>query len=168
MLHPAIEAVMGDVIHGSGLVARGFIGAGEVVSQVEPTATTMRIADLLALTPDEQERLLHHAYQCSEDLLMFEGEPEHLMNHSCDPNVWWLDDQTMVARRDIQPGEEVTYDYAMTEVHVPLDMVCGCGSPMCRGRVTNRDHLDPAWQARYGHHLPGHTLRAMRVVSDES
>ena len=35
------------------------------------------------------------------------------MNHSCDPNVWMQDEVTLVARRDIQLGEELTADYAM-------------------------------------------------------
>lgn len=36
-------------------------------------------------------------------------------NHSCDPNMWLADDgATLVARRDIHAGEELTSDYAMS------------------------------------------------------
>jgi hypothetical protein len=67
----------------------------------------------------------------------------------------------MVAGRDILPGEEITYDYAMTEVAIPFEMACRCGAPGCRGVVSNLDHRDPAWQAKYGDGLPRHTLKAI-------
>ncbi len=67
----------------------------------------------------------------------------------------------MIARRDIKPGEEITYDYATTEITLPFEMACGCGSPHCRGVVTNLDYRDPAWQAAYGLHLPDYTLRCL-------
>ena len=39
------------------------------------------------------------------------------MNHSCDPTCWFTDEdpEVMVACRDIQEGEEITYDYATSE-----------------------------------------------------
>ena len=41
-------------------------------------------------------------------------KPTFFQNHSCDPTTWWVDDITLVARRDILPGEEITYDYGTT------------------------------------------------------
>lgn len=41
-------------------------------------------------------------------------------NHSCDPTTWFVDDITMNARRDILPGEEITYDYSTTESYMYL------------------------------------------------
>jgi len=161
MLHPHVKAMRGSVINGCGLVADKPIKAGEVVSQMNPGTPMMAIETLLGMSHKEQEDLLHDAYQCSETCIAFEGEPERFMNHSCDPNTWWADDNTMIARRDIVAGEEITFDYAMTEVNVPLDMICECGSPMCRRRVTNHDHLDADWQARYGDCLPAHTRKAI-------
>jgi hypothetical protein len=49
---------------------------------------------------------------------------------------------------------------------VSPDIACACGSPLCRGRVTNGDHLDPTWRARYGRHLPAHLLRAIDALGD--
>ena len=164
MLHPHVKAVKGDVIHGNGLVADKPIKVGEIVSQMNVGTPTMTIQELLEKTPEQQEHLLHYAYQCSEIHLAFEGEPERFMNHSCDPNIGWLDDNTMIARRDIAEGEEITYDYAMTEISVPLDMICGCGSPLCRGRVTALDYLNLDWQVRYSDYLPPHTLKAIEMA----
>ncbi|HWU90570.1 MAG TPA: SET domain-containing protein-lysine N-methyltransferase [Kofleriaceae bacterium] len=77
-------------------------------------------------------------------------------NHSCDPNTevmvewdgearamraWW------VALRDIEIGEEITYDYGfVAEVAEP----CACGAATCRGVIVDDD---PANLARLPEHL---------------
>lgn len=87
------------------------------------------------------------------------GEPaslDELLNHSCDPNLWIVDEITVVARRAIAAGEEVHGDFATWEdsEHV-LTSACGCGAALCRRRITGRDWRIPALQARYrGHFLP--------------
>jgi len=161
MLHKHIKLVDRGVIEGRGLVAQAVIRAGEVVSKLEPGQPTYTLTELLALPEEEQDRLLHYCYQCDADHIVCEEGDERFMNHSCDPNTWWADDETMVARHDIQPGEEVTYDYATTEIDVPFEMPCACGVVGCRGRVTNLDYRAPAWQAQYGDHLPTHTRHAI-------
>jgi SET domain-containing protein len=161
MLHPHIQVMSSEVIHGSGLIACHPIAQGEVVSRLEPGMPTLRIEDVLAASAEEQERLLHYGYQCDETHMVFENEPERLMNHACDPNTWWADDQTMIARRDIAAGEEITYDYATTEITVPFELTCNCGSLNCRHSVTHLDYQSPAWQAQYQNHLPLHVLKAI-------
>jgi SET domain-containing protein len=37
------------------------------------------------------------------------------------------------ARRDIKPGEELTYDYCFDEEEVKL--ACTCKAPTCQGRL---------------------------------
>jgi SET domain-containing protein len=34
-------------------------------------------------------------------------------NHSCDPNLWMKDEVTLIAKRDIEVGEELTADYIL-------------------------------------------------------
>lgn len=70
------------------------------------------------------------------------------LNHSCDPNsdvdTRWLAEEKSVlawwsARRDIEPGEEITYDYAFAaQVAEP----CNCGAALCRGLIVDPDELD--------------------------
>jgi hypothetical protein len=83
-------------------------------------------------------------------------------NHSCEPNTevaskwdpgentvraWW------VAVRDIEVGEEITYDYGFAaEVAEP----CACGAASCRGVIVEDD---PDVQAK----LPDHLRRLLRV-----
>ena len=38
-----------------------------------------------------------------------------LVNHSCDPNCGLVGAVILVAMRDIEPGEEITFDYAMCD-----------------------------------------------------
>ena len=84
-------------------------------------------------------------------------DPSDLMNHSCDPNVWMKDEVTLVARRDIRAGEEITADYAMwedDEIYV-MPWKCRCGSHLCRGTITGKDWRVKALQQRYeGHFSP--------------
>jgi len=161
MLHPHIRVREQGVIEGRGLVTVGLIRVGEVVSRLEAHQPRYSLKAALRLSQAERDALLHDYYQCSADELVGETGDERFMNHSCDPNTWWADDDTMIARRDILPYEEVTYDYATTDVDLPFALTCQCGSPLCRSVVTYLDHLLPSWQARFGDYLPAHTKAAM-------
>lgn len=162
MLHPLIQVTHNDVIEGKGLVSTGFIAKGEVVSRLEPNQRTYRIDYILGLSDEQQDAYMHYCYQCDEENVVCEDGDEKYMNHSCDPNTWWLDDETMIARRDIQPGEELTYDYATTDVDIPFEMSCQCGSENCRGMIRHTDYLLPEWQTQYGNYLPKHVLAAVQ------
>ncbi|MDX1412328.1 MAG: SET domain-containing protein-lysine N-methyltransferase, partial [Nitrospirales bacterium] len=61
------------------------------------------------------------------------GELKHL-NHSCDPNAYFLK-RWLMAGRDIQEGDEITIDYALTEDSFSDPFPCNCGAEMCRGRI---------------------------------
>lgn len=55
-----------------------------------------------------------------------------LVNHSCDPNCGIKDLFKIVAMRDIEKGEEITWDYEMTEKNPRWRMRCRCGANECR------------------------------------
>lgn len=76
----------------------------------------------------------------------------HYGNHSCDPNTWHVGPYKIAARRDIQAGEEVTIDYGTSSGAAGFRMDCGCGSNLCRRRITAEDWRRRELQARYGHH----------------
>ena len=60
---------------------------------------------------------------------------------------------TAVARRRIDAGEEVTVDDALMTADLAWSMVCWCGSPVCRGVVTNDDWRRQDVQERYAGHF---------------
>ena len=82
-----------------------------------------------------------------------ELEDTDYFNHSCHPNAGIKGQIFVVAMRDIAPGEEITFDYAMVlhkSAGVPLyEMTCSCGSENCRGTITDNDWRLPELQKRY-------------------
>jgi uncharacterized protein len=77
------------------------------------------------------------------------------INHSCDSNLWMADEATVVTRRDVADGEELTVDYALFTTDPAWTMDCNCGSPVCRRLVRGHDWKLPEVQNRYrGHFSP--------------
>ena len=71
--------------------------------------------------------------------------------------LWLQDEVTMIARRAIAAGEELTLDYALTTVEPDwqLDQPCQCGTPACRHIIRGTDWQLPDVQQRYqGHFAP--------------
>ena len=71
------------------------------------------------------------------------GNEARWINHSCDPNCEAIEEDGSIfiyAERDIAPGEELNYDYAL-EIDEPITRKmkkafrCLCGSPNCRGTM---------------------------------
>jgi hypothetical protein len=69
-------------------------------------------------------------------------------NHSCDPNIGVKGQIVFVAMRDIQPEEELTHDWAMTDDDTH-EMDCRCGVPICRKVVTGQDWRRHDLQEKY-------------------
>lgn len=64
-----------------------------------------------------------------------------LINHSCAPNCEaWISGRRIFihALRDIQPGEELTFDYGF-DVDCFEDHPCLCGKPECIGYIVSRE-----------------------------
>lgn len=75
-------------------------------------------------------------------------------NHSCKPNLWMQGSYTVVAARDIEPGEELTIDYALHTIDPAWRMVCRCGSSGCRHTIRGDDWRLQELQRRYSGHWP--------------
>jgi uncharacterized protein len=89
-------------------------------------------------------------------LILPPRRPNGYGNHSCGPNVWWIDAYSQAARRDIEAGEELTNDYATSTGIADFRMDCACGSELCRGEITGLDWQRADLQERYGEHwTPG-------------
>ncbi len=159
MLHPDIVVGV-SAINGRGLIARAEIPAGAVIwrrdLQTDAALSIVTRAERDALPLEERARFHTYAWQIDADRWCH-GSPELdtslLMNHSCDPNAWFVTDVLMTARRRIRAGEEVTYDYATSESEW-LNFECACGAASCRGVIRDSDHRLPELRARYaGHRL---------------
>jgi hypothetical protein len=99
-------AVGPSPLSGRGLFARAPIAVGEIVviwgglrvSAVELAASPVRRGSAVAI--DEGVYLVGRV----DD----PPDPADAMNHSCDPTVWLADAVTLVARRPLAAGEELT------------------------------------------------------------
>jgi uncharacterized protein len=156
-LSPAAE-VRGSRIEGLGLFAVRDIRAGEPVMRLGG-----QIIDDLTL----ESLIPPYSSLCVGEgahILIDPSHPVRYGNHSCDPNLWHEDATTVVARRSISLGEELTIDYATHTISSQWSMRCHCGSSQCRGTVSGDDWRLPYLQARYGSHWtpPLHAAIASR------
>ncbi|MBR7834175.1 SET domain-containing protein-lysine N-methyltransferase [Actinospica durhamensis] len=106
-------------------------------------------------------------YTVDDDLhlILPPRRPNGYGNHSCDPNLWWIDAYTQAARHDIAPGDELTNDYATSTAIPEFRMACACGSPLCRRTITGNDWQRPDLQRRYADHWTPGLLKRIRGSS---
>ena len=153
-LHPAVE-VSRSPIEGLGLFARAALRAGEVVARLGGTVVDEEELRRM-LNERAVDRSLPYVDTISlnnnRHLVLPSGNLVRFGNHSCDPNLWWLDSLTLGARRDIEAGEEVTTDYATSTAMSDFRMTCSCGTKNCRRVITGDDWKLEALRASYGAH----------------
>lgn len=97
-------------------------------------------------------RFTQRVLQVDEDFYLLtaeDKEPSDCFNHSCDPNLGLRGQIGLVAIRDIQAGEELTFDYAMSDGEPYDEFECHCGSSICRGKVTGNDWKRPELWVKY-------------------
>lgn len=81
--------------------------------------------------------------------------PAWLLNHSCEPNTGVQENNQggydFITLRDIDPHEEITWDYDTTEYDSISVIRCLCRAPHCRGRTRGYRYLkhNPDWEPRY-------------------
>ena len=76
-------------------------------------------------------------------------EPGDSINHSCLPNCGMRNATQLIAMGPIAVGEELTYDYAMSDTSDYDEFECACGSDRCRRQITGDDWKLPDLQSRY-------------------
>ena len=161
MLDPHLNIFADSHIHGGGIRANAFIASGSTLWTHDSYRFIVNRRLMLVLNRLQPRYVSAYSYQIGDNHYIYRATPFSQFNHSCTPNGWWAG-EVLVARVDIQPGDEVTYDYATSEVGVPFRMVCQCTEPNCRRVITNLDYRLPEFQAFHGDHLPYHTLNAIR------
>jgi hypothetical protein len=131
---------------GYGVFAQAPLAAGEIAMVWGGRVVSLAELDRV---PEESRRQL---VQIEEDMFSMsvgEPEPSDFINHSCNPNVGVNGNIVLVAMRDIAAGEEVCFDYAMTDGSPYDEFECACGAPNCRGWITGNDWKQPALWERY-------------------
>ncbi|MEM3112979.1 MAG: SET domain-containing protein-lysine N-methyltransferase [Candidatus Pacearchaeota archaeon] len=139
-------------IHSNGAFARCFIPKGTRIIEYIGRKIKKNEADEIA-----DKELENHKKDSSKGAVyIFELNDEYdidgnvpwnmakYINHSCSPNaeveiendrIW------IIAMRDINSGEEITYDYGY-DLDEWEDHPCNCGSKNCIGYIISRDEWD--------------------------
>jgi SET domain-containing protein len=130
-----------STIHGTGGFARAFIPSGadliEYVGRKIDKAESLRECELenpYIFTLDEQ-------YDLDGNV---DWNPARLLNHSCSPNAEAQDCDGkiwIVSVRDIQPGEEITFNYNYDLVDYQ-EHPCICGAANCVGYIVAEEFFD--------------------------
>jgi SET domain-containing protein len=116
------------------------ITKGTVVVEYTGPRITIKEADALY---DDHPRTYLFGVTDGKHVIDGEGVAAFI-NHSCDPNceadeikgrVW------IIAARDIQAGEELTYDYNLYDGDLDDPSPCLCGTPNCRGSMYSEEEL---------------------------
>lgn len=145
MLHPLIQ-VRESAIAGRGLFATGFIAKGEIVWECDPSEKHYHISEIKTWPKEKQDYFFSCTYQVGPDTYygMDGTDPDDadFMNHSCEPNTWFISDTVMLARGDIKLDDEITYDYVTSETREDFNLDCQCGSALCRGKVSRNNLIE--------------------------
>jgi len=99
------------------------------------------------------EDLYNHTIQFGRTLWRDSLGLARWINHSCDPNCGIRKLFTVVAMRPIKKGEQITWDYEMTERNPHWKMKCKCGSPLCRGIIGNFKNMPQSIRKKYGKYV---------------
>lgn len=103
------------------------------------------------------EKYQHYATQVEKDFYLggMSNDDADYFNHSCEPNVGMQGQIVLVAMRDIAPGEQVCFDYAMTDGSDYDEFECRCGALSCRKFVRGSDWRRPElWEKYRGYFMP--------------
>ena len=103
---------------------------------------------LATFSEDRQGRSI----QIDEDLYLVSDdtpEPGDMFNHSCEPSCGLVGATVLGSIRDIEVGDELTFDYATCDSSDYDEFQCLCGEPTCRGVVTGLDWTKPELQDKY-------------------
>ena len=129
-------------VHGKGVYALQPIAAGDTL--IEYVGEIISWPEALRRHPHDPKDPNHTFYFSLDDGRVIDaahgGNAARWINHACDPNCEADETEGRVfikALRDLQPGEELFYDYGLTidERYTPAlkkQYECRCGSPNCR------------------------------------
>lgn len=138
-------AVRRSSIHGNGVFATRKIAAGERIAEYKGERISWDEANRRA---EQAAGPVNHTFFFSlNDGRVIDGgkrgNDSRFINHACEPNCHALEEDGRVfiyAVRDIAPGEELNYNYALVyeERHtaaVKRQFACRCGTLRCTGTM---------------------------------
>jgi hypothetical protein len=162
-LHPSVE-VRSSPIAGRGLFATADLPARTVVSRLGGRLVdTDELRGLMAAGGGYVDSIVVAE---DEHLVVEPGSNNRFGNHSCDPNLGWVDEYTLAAMVDAAAGTELLTDYAMSRVDRDYVLRCHCPSYRCRQMVAGDDWRILQLQQRYRGWWPPYVQQLVEAVSE--
>jgi hypothetical protein len=154
MDHPKVR-VRRTRTRGRGVFAVADIRAGEVIAEFDGAVYDGSFDDW---TDD----LLQHTIQFDTAKWRDSAGLARLINHSCEPNCGIKRLFRVVAMRPIAAGEEITWDYEMTERSWWWRMKCRCGAAECRKVIGSYSRMPARVRRRYKGYISSWLTRRSR------
>lgn len=155
-----VEARPSSIIKSEvGLFAVRPIPQGQKICPESNEGDFITNEEFAALDPLTQEKVRRfgvgapHGFFIQENIDFNELNISFFFNHSCEPNMGFDEDGDFVALRDIDAGEELSYDYGCLESGPDFAFDCACGAATCRGRITGSDWMDSAFREKHLGHM---------------
>jgi hypothetical protein len=83
----------------------------------------------------------NHLHPFSEDALEMQYLIWPYLNHSCNSNAYMdVNALQLIALKDINPQEEITFDYELTEWEIKEPFECDCKSENCRKKIIGKKY----------------------------
>lgn len=144
--------------------AAGTKGLGVFAAREFVRGETVIVGKAIAY-PAERTRL---SVQRDWNLHVEMDAPATLLNHSCAPNLGVRENQwcayDFVALRNILAGDELAFDYAMTEHSLVAPLSCWCGSAFCDGEILPWKARGEGWREENAPWI----ARYLRIVSADA
>lgn len=125
-----------------GLFAKKTIRKGTIILKI--WGKILRFHDTIRLKHKES-----YCLQVERDKYIALHFPVFLSNHSCNPNCGINENLEFFALRDIEPGEEMRWDYSTSMMERCWTMHCDCGEKNCRKLIQDFDLLPLSTQRKY-------------------
>lgn len=143
MIHPDTCLRLVDDHVGHGVFATRVIPRGTVVWLHDELDQILHPERVTRLPEPLRQQVERYAYVNADGHRVLCWDHARYMNHSCEPSTTSVGTLMEIARRDIQPGEELTCEYGLA--HVTEAFECRCGAPSCRGTL-QPTNLPAVWQ----------------------
>ncbi len=133
----------------------GTIGYGVFATAAIPKGTIVYVKDLLEIeisptafsrmTEDYRAIVEKFSYRDQHGIRIISWDHAKYVNHRCDCNTISTGYGFEIALRDIEEDEEITDEYGLFNIPIPMEVHCGC--PDCRHvlRPTDIDNYADMW-----------------------
>jgi len=134
-----------SVIHDWGLFAMEKISKDEMIVEYIGQVIRQSVADDREKKYEKLGIGSSYLFRLDQDTIIdstYQGNLARFINHSCDPNCYAriisVENQRKIviySKRDIEVGEEISYDYQFEFEPEENKIICLCGSKNCRGTL---------------------------------